>query len=125
MNIHLDTSLVVDALSGPRRSHGAMREAVAQGHRLSVSAIVLFEWLRGPRTDLELARHTQLFPPNAAVPFGPEEAATAARLYRSVRRARGREADIAIAACALEHRAALWTLNPGDFSDIPGLILYR
>jgi predicted nucleic acid-binding protein len=125
MNIHLDTSLIVDALTGPRRSHAAMRDAVALGHRLSVSAIVLFEWLRGPRTDLELARQTQLFSPDATVAFGVEEAQTAARLYQAVARARGREADIAIAACALEHRAALWTLNPKDFSDIPGLILYR
>jgi predicted nucleic acid-binding protein len=33
--------------------------------------------------------------------------------------------DIAIAACAIEHRAALWTLNERDFEDIPGLMLYR
>jgi predicted nucleic acid-binding protein len=124
MNIHLDTSLIVDALTGPRRSHGLLRDAVARGHRLSVSAIVLFEWLRGPRTDLEVARQAQLFPPSDAVPFGPDEAEAAARIYRTIRRARGREADIAIAACALEHRAVLWTLNPTDFSDIPGLALY-
>jgi predicted nucleic acid-binding protein len=27
------------------------------------------------------------------------------------------------AACALSDKAALWTLNPADFSDIPGLTL--
>ena len=32
---------------------------------------------------------------------------------------------VAIAACAIEHGAALWTLNPEDFQDIPGLTLYR
>jgi predicted nucleic acid-binding protein len=31
---------------------------------------------------------------------------------------------IAIAACAIEHDAALWALNPADFGDIPGLKLY-
>jgi predicted nucleic acid-binding protein len=31
--------------------------------------------------------------------------------------------DIAIAACALAHNAALWTLNPADFKDIPDLQL--
>lgn len=44
-------------------------------------------------------------------------------LYRAVSRARGRDMDIAIAACAVEHRARLWTLNPGDFRDMPGLSL--
>jgi len=29
----------------------------------------------------------------------------------------------AVAACALTNGAALWTLNPKDFSDIPGLRL--
>jgi predicted nucleic acid-binding protein len=46
-------------------------------------------------------------------------------LYRVVKRARGRDMDIAIAACALEHGAHLSTLNPADFKDMPGLKLYR
>jgi predicted nucleic acid-binding protein len=44
-------------------------------------------------------------------------------LYRKVPRPRGREIDLAIAACALTQDAALWTLNPSDFADIPGLEL--
>lgn len=31
--------------------------------------------------------------------------------------------DIAIAACAIVRDAELWTLNPADFRDIPGLRL--
>jgi predicted nucleic acid-binding protein len=41
-----------------------------------------------------------------------------------VRRARQRQADLAIAACAIEARAALWTLNPEDFKDVPALVLF-
>jgi hypothetical protein len=33
--------------------------------------------------------------------------------------------QLAIAACAPEHGAKLWTLNEKDFEDIPGLGLYR
>ncbi len=49
----------------------------------------------------------------------------AADLYRMVGRARGRDTDIAIAACALIAKADLWTLNEKDFNDIPGLRLYQ
>jgi predicted nucleic acid-binding protein len=55
---------------------------------------------------------------------GAEEAASAAELYRRVRRARGREIDLAIAACALTHDAPLWTLNVEDFEDIEDLRLF-
>jgi len=41
-----------------------------------------------------------------------------------VKSRRGREADIAIAACAIEHEAAVWTTNRRHFQDIPGLRLY-
>ena len=44
-------------------------------------------------------------------------------LYRRLRRPRHREIDLAIAACAIVHGAELWTLNPQDFRDIPGLTL--
>ena len=62
-------------------------------------------------------------PSAQAVVFGPEEAAVAARLYQGLRRPRARVIDLAIAACALTHDAALWTLNPEDFRDIPDLRL--
>lgn len=40
-------------------------------------------------------------------------------------RARLREFDLTVAACALARDARLWTLNQADFRDIPGLVLYR
>ena len=88
-----------------------------------LSTIVLYEWLRGPRLRSELTAQEELFPSEAAVPFGTAEAALASRLYKQVPRARGREIDLAVAACALAGGAAIWTLNPGDFRDIAGLRL--
>jgi len=44
-------------------------------------------------------------------------------LYRKVRRPRGREIDLAIAATAILRDAALWTLNRDDFRDIESLPL--
>ena len=102
-----------------------MRQAIERGERLLVPSLVLYEWLRGPRHPQELAAQEALFPSESAVPLGPEEAALAARLYRTVRRPRGREIDLAIAACALTREASLWTLNTADFRDVPGLRLVR
>lgn len=121
MIVHVDTSALVDALTGPRRSLDRLGALIEDGHRLHLSTIVLYEWWRGPRTRAELAAQEELFPGDDAVPFTAATAALAARLYRSARRARGREVDLAIAACALHHGAAFWTLNADDFTDIPDL----
>ncbi|NNK48762.1 MAG: type II toxin-antitoxin system VapC family toxin [Gemmatimonadetes bacterium] len=119
--IVLDTSVLVSALCGDMKSEPAIREALTRGEQLLLPSLVLYEWLRGPRRPRELQTQEALLPSDRAVPFGSEEAAEAARLYRTVRRARGREVDIAIAACALVWEADLWTLNASDFDDIPGL----
>jgi predicted nucleic acid-binding protein len=122
--IHLDTSILIDALTGPRRSARALREAIAAGERLAVSSLVLYEWRRGPRQQAELDVQDQLVPSTTAVPFDWSAAARAADLHTRVKRPRGRELDLAIAACALVQDASFWTLNVADFRDIPGLVLY-
>lgn len=121
--IHIDTSALVDALTGPRRSLERLRQQFDRGERVVLSTIVLYEWLRGPRLPDELADQEALFPRDEAVAFGSPEAAVAADLYKAVKRPRGREIDLAVAACALAHGASLWTLNRADFKDVPGLTL--
>jgi len=123
MIVHVDTSALVDALTGPRRSLDTLIALTREGHRLMLSTIVLYEWLRGPRTPIELATQEELFPSEAAVPFAAAEAMVASRLYTQVPRARGREIDLAVAACALVAGGAIWTLNPNDFRDVPDLRL--
>src|ERR1022692_1024708 len=93
--------------------------------RIVLPSLVLYEWFRGPRLPQELSAQEALFPSETAIPFGWQEAALSAKLYRSLDRARGREIDLAIAACAITHEAALWTLNIADFKDIPGLRFYN
>jgi len=121
VTVHVDTSALIDALTGPRRSIDRLVELTDDGHRVAVSTLVLYEWLRGPRTAEERAALEELFPSDESVPFGAESARVAARLYAQMRRPRGRELDIAIAACAIVDGAALWTLNQADFRDIPGV----
>ena len=60
----------------------------------------------------------------SAIAFDSESAALAAQLYTSLPRARGREINLAIGACAIAHDAVLWTVNRSDFADIPDLKLH-
>jgi predicted nucleic acid-binding protein len=122
--IVLDTSVLIDSLTGARRSTGALRAAIERGERLLLPSLVLYEWLRGPRRAEELAAQEALLPSESALPFAYREALISARLYQSLRRPRGRDLDLAIAACAIVHEAALWTLNTADFRDIRGLRLW-
>lgn len=121
--IHVDTSALIASLTGSRTSAIVLRKFISDGIRIGVSTPVLYEWLRGPRLPEELAVQEVLLPSRAAFKFGVDEAVLAADLYRRLKRPRNREIDIAIAACAIASNAWLWTLNPGDFADIPGLTL--
>ena len=123
--IHLDTSVLIDALTGVERSRFRLRELLAGPELVVISSIVLFEWLRGPRLEQELQAQEALFPTADAVPFTSAEAQIASALYKRIKRPRGREADLVIAACALACEASLWTLNPKDFEDVPGLGLWQ
>jgi predicted nucleic acid-binding protein len=122
--IVLDTSVLVEALGAGGSMRTQFRGTIAAGHRMVIPSLVLFEWLRGPRLPAELEVQEAVLPSGDAVPFGAHEAGVAADLYRRVRRPRGRELDLAIAACAIAWQGALWTLNPGDFEDIPGIRLH-
>ena len=123
MIVHVDASALIDALTGPRRALPRLTQIVHDGHRIAISSLVYFEWRRGPRTRAELSAQEALLPLEAVVSFSAVDATLAATLYASVTRPRGREIDLAIAACALGQGAALWTLNPADFKDIRELTL--
>lgn len=124
MLIHLDTSVLVDAFAGARKSMPAVLKATDAGDVVAFSTLVLYEWLRGPRKSSELEAVERFFAGQFLPSFGEREARTAATLYRSVSGSRRRPADLALAACAVENGASLWTLNPKDFRDIPGLTSY-
>ncbi|PYQ60820.1 MAG: hypothetical protein DMF58_06900 [Acidobacteria bacterium] len=121
--IFIDTSALVGSFAGERPSGERLVAFLREGQEFAMSSLVLYEWLRGPRTAQELLQQEKVLPADQAIPFGAEEAARAADVYRRVSRARTREVDIAIAATAIVRGAPLWTLNPEDFRDIPDLKL--
>ena len=123
--ILIDTSTLIDALTGLKRSGPTLRREVERGERVFLNTLVLYEWLRGPRTSDEIEDQEALFPGHRVLPFLADDAILSAELYRYVARPRGREIDLAIAAIAIHHEAPLWTLNTRDFEDIPRLHLFR
>jgi predicted nucleic acid-binding protein len=123
MTVHVDTSALIDAFTGPRSQLATLLRLVEEGSRPTMSTVALYEWRRGPREQIELETQAVLLPLDRLVAFGEDEAEEAARLFRTVRRPRGRDLDLAIAACAIVHGAVLWTANRRDFEDIPGLRL--
>jgi predicted nucleic acid-binding protein len=120
----VDTSALVESLAGPPNNPASkrLRRLLDSGDRLMLPTIVLYEWLRGPRSHDQIAAQEAIFPSENIIVFGSDEARVSADIYRSVRRPRGREFDIAIAACAILRSAPVWTLNPSDYSDIPGIV---
>ena len=121
--IVIDTAALVDSLTGPRRSLTRFEQFVAAGERVVMPALVLYEWLLGPRIESDLEIQEALLPAAGTLAFTANEARIAAALYRSVRSPRGRATDLAIAATAIAYDAGLWTLNRRDFEDIPRLTL--
>jgi predicted nucleic acid-binding protein len=121
--LHLDTSVLISAIVEAGVVLDRLEARLRDGERIACCTLVLYEWARGPRRPVQLALQRRLLAGAPVVAFGEEEALVAADLYRRMARPRRREIDLAIAACALTHRARLWTLNPKDFSDIPGLAL--
>jgi predicted nucleic acid-binding protein len=72
--IFLDTSVLVEAITGRLETARALHRVIEQGERLAVSTLVLFEWLRGPRSAEQIELQQALLPLDRAVPFGPREA---------------------------------------------------
>ena len=122
--IVVDTSVLIEALGAGGSMRGEFRNAISASHRMVVPALVLYEWLRGPRLPEELAVQEAVLPSSEALPFSSDEARIAADLYREVARPRGREIDLAIAACTIAWDGRLWTLNTADFADLPGMRLF-
>ena len=121
--IVLDTSVLVESLTGPKHCALALRNIIERGERLLLPSIVLYEWLRGLGFLRRSRRRRPFSHRTGRWSFGPREAELSAQLYRGLRRGRGREIDLAIAAVAIVREAALWTMNTADFRDIPNLQL--
>ena len=82
--ILLDTSVLIDALTGSQRLGPGCGPCEGESDGDSLAGVV--RMAPGASRSGELALQEALFPSDEAVSFGPSEAIGAAELYRSVGR---------------------------------------
>ncbi len=116
--IHLDTSFVIRSLVRGSRESDTLRAWLVERRPLAMSTIAWAEFLCGPLAERDEARVRRLT--HTLVPFGPEEAAEAARLFNHAGRRRGSFADCLVAATALAASASLATADRRDFERFLG-----
>ena len=110
--LHLDTNVLVGALSGGRE--GTRVQAwIRRGDTLVMSAVAWAEFMCGPLPEgaESLARRVI----TDVVPIGAVTAERAAVLFNAGGRRRGTMMDCLVAACAIEAGAPLATSNVADF----------
>lgn len=111
--IVLDTSFLIRAMTRGSPQDLRLREWLAAGEPLAMSAIAWAEFLCGPIEAGHADLASRVVPQRLA--FGDEDAALAAQLFNAAGRRRGSLTDCMIAASALRAGAPLATENPADF----------
>lgn len=125
----LDTNIVIYHLNGVTAAQSLLLQLREDG--IAMSAISYMEvvegFARGPSPILMREQFDRLIELLPVMPFSSAEAEQAAHIRAALRqrgrRIRPRALDLMIAATALEHDMILVTNNPGDYDDVPGLIV--
>jgi predicted nucleic acid-binding protein len=111
--IHLDTGFLISALRRGSPEDRRLREWLARGEAVGISAVSWTEFLCGPvgGDDIELGARVVDEP----VALLAADASVAAQLFNLAGRRRGSLNDCMIAATALRVSASLATTNFADF----------
>jgi predicted nucleic acid-binding protein len=123
MRVHLDTDVLVFALSFAGSERDRLVELSESEAEIQMSAIAWYEFSRGPRTPEQLAVGRSFFFDDGIVPFSEDLSVVAAEVFRRLGSPRRRAADIAIGVTAVALDALLLTRNGRDFAGVPGLRL--
>lgn len=111
--IHVDTSFLIRSFIAASREGKQLRHWIEQSDSLALSAVCWAEFACGPVNAEQLSLASLIF--GEPLAFTQAQAVTAAELFNSTGRVRGKFVDCMIAAAALESRASLVTSNPRDF----------
>ncbi len=121
MRVHLDTDFLVLGLSSAGAQRARLIELAESDAEIQISAVVWYEFSRGPRTPDQLGVARSFFFEDGIVPFSEDLATIAAEVFRSLGSPRRRAADVAIGVTAAAASALLVTRNAADFAGIPHL----
>lgn len=111
--IHVDTSFLIRSFVPSSQEGKQLRLWIERSDSLALSAICWAEFVCGPVSAEQLSLARLIFGEPFA--FTRAQAVTAAELFSSTGRIRGKFVDCMIAAAALESGASLVTSNPRDF----------
>ncbi|MEI8095074.1 MAG: PIN domain-containing protein [Spirochaetales bacterium] len=118
--ICLDTNYLIHALVAGTPEAAQVALWLRQKTPLAMSAVAWYEFCCGPLSPKD-HRMAQVILTGGVLPFGPEQAAEAARLFNGVGRRRPLRVDAMIAATALVAKASLATDNTDDFRPFEAL----
>lgn len=112
--LHLDTNLLIDAVTAGSPHIAVLRRWLVEGVELSVSAIAWSEFCNGPHSrEQKDAVHAMIG--GRVLDFTQKEAEAASVLFHRTGRKRGSHADCMIAAAAMCRGHAVATRNIADF----------
>jgi predicted nucleic acid-binding protein len=112
--IHLDTNMLIDLVTVGSPQVARVREWLAAGETLAVSAIAWSEFCNGPHTrEQKDAVHAVLN--GQVISFDEAQAEQASRLFHYTGRRRGSHPDCMIAAAGMCLGAPVATRNIKDF----------
>lgn len=112
--ICLDTNYLILGLVSGSAEASALIAWGRAGESFCASAIVWYEFLCGPVDSTHVSTMRAVV--RSILPFGPEQAREAARLYNGTGRRRRLRVDAMIAASATTHSVPLATSNTVDFA---------
>ncbi len=113
--ILLDTNFLIRSLVSETSEALCIIDWIQSGELLCTSGITWYEFLCGPVDDEGIAVAATLLE-ERIIPFTPDQAAEAARLYNQTGRKRNLRVDAMIAAAAIIADAELATENIKDFT---------
>lgn len=116
--VHLDTNVLIAIATGDARPLAPLLAKLSNGAKAETSTLAWFEFLCGspgfPLTEEEIERPYAVIE-GRVIEDDQTVAAVAARLFNQAGRRKGSQIDCVIAACAITHDAALYSLNQSDF----------